>query len=76
MYLTKLDKKYLKQLILRDYFICCNTRILAYKENNLEYADELMYQEMYTKELLLKKFNVSESYLEDMKNKLCVGVTY
>ena len=76
MYLTKLDKKYLKQLILRDYFICCNTRILAYNENNLEYADELMYQEMYTKELLLKKFNVSESYLEDMKNKLCIGVTY
>ena len=76
MYLTKLDKKYLKQLILRDYLICCNTRILAYEKNNLEYADELMYQEMYTKELLLKKFNVSENYLEDMKNKLCVGVTY
>ena len=39
------------------------TRILAYEKNNLEYADELMYQEMYTKELLLKLSFIREDVL-------------
>ena len=76
MYINKKDMKYLEQLVINDYLVCCNTKRLADKENNLKYADELMYREMYIKELLLEKFKVNENYLEDIKNKMFLGVTY
>lgn len=47
MYINKKDKEYIQQLIFRDYCMCKNTKEKALKENNFEYADQLMEQELY-----------------------------
>ena len=76
MYINKKDKEYIQQLIFKDYCMCKNTKEKALKENNFEYADQLMEQELYLKELLLEKFKMNENHFNDLQNKMYLTKTY
>lgn len=77
MYLNKKDREYVQHLIFKDYCLVCNTRIkLEDKQEDLNRANDLLYHELYLKELLINKFGMSEEHLYNLQRKMYIHDTY
>lgn len=76
MYLNKKDKEYIQNLVFKDYCLTFNSRIKAEEENNLDKAKDLLYNELYLKDLLINKFGITEKYLYDLQSKMYLNDVY
>lgn len=76
MYLNKKDKEYIQHLVFKDYCLTCNTRNKAEQDGDLNKASDLIYQELYLKDLLVNKFGMSENYLHSQQKMMYLHDTY
>ena len=76
MYLNKKDKEYIQHLVFKDYCLTCNTRQKAECEGDFNKANDLLYHELYLKELLINKFGMSEERLYNLQRKMYIHDTY